>query len=169
MRAQQAVATKMEHLPANHHMPTLSELKSELALVDQELYSSWLREREEVRRRIAQMAVEFQLSPDIVAQDIAAARRAAPPAPPVLRPPKVDIPLRKDGLAQHVAIKYRNPATGDSWTGRGPRPKWLRDALTAGAVLDDFNVDQARTEGVAGDPLREFQNAARRAKLEHKP
>src|SRR5262249_44154428 len=24
-----------------------------------------------------------------------------------------------------VAVKYRNPATGDSWTGRGKAPKWI--------------------------------------------
>lgn len=27
-----------------------------------------------------------------------------------------------------------------SWTGRGPKPKWLREALTAGAVLNEFKV-----------------------------
>ena len=26
-----------------------------------------------------------------------------------------------------VAPKYRNPATGDTWTGRGKAPKWIID------------------------------------------
>lgn len=26
-----------------------------------------------------------------------------------------------------VAPKYRNPATGETWTGRGKAPKWIRD------------------------------------------
>jgi len=26
-----------------------------------------------------------------------------------------------------VAAKYRNPATGDTWTGRGKPPKWIQD------------------------------------------
>jgi DNA-binding protein H-NS len=26
-----------------------------------------------------------------------------------------------------VAPKYRNPATGDTWTGRGKPPKWIQD------------------------------------------
>lgn len=26
-----------------------------------------------------------------------------------------------------VAAKYRNPATGETWTGRGKAPKWIRD------------------------------------------
>ena len=37
-----------------------------------------------------------------------------------------------------VAAKYRNAATGDSWTGRGLRPNWLKAALAAGKKLEDF-------------------------------
>ncbi|MEJ8859904.1 H-NS family nucleoid-associated regulatory protein [Variovorax robiniae] len=31
---------------------------------------------------------------------------------------------------------------GNSWAGRGPRPQWLRDALAAGADIDDFKSAQ---------------------------
>jgi DNA-binding protein H-NS len=37
-----------------------------------------------------------------------------------------------------VAPKYRDPATGDTWSGRGLQPKWLRSALAAGRKLTDF-------------------------------
>lgn len=37
-----------------------------------------------------------------------------------------------------VAPKYRDPATGDTWSGRGLQPKWLRNALAAGRQLTDF-------------------------------
>ena len=39
-----------------------------------------------------------------------------------------------------VAAKYRNPATGDSWCGRGLQPKWLKAALASGKKLQDFAV-----------------------------
>jgi DNA-binding protein H-NS len=39
-----------------------------------------------------------------------------------------------------VAPKYRNSATGDTWSGRGLRPKWLTAALATGKNLDDFRV-----------------------------
>ncbi len=39
-----------------------------------------------------------------------------------------------------VAAKYRNAATGDSWSGRGLQPKWLKAALAAGRTLDEFAV-----------------------------
>ena len=35
--------------------------------------------------------------------------------------------------------KFRDES-GNVWGGRGPRPKWLRDALTAGKQLSDFAV-----------------------------
>jgi DNA-binding protein H-NS len=37
-----------------------------------------------------------------------------------------------------VAAKYRNPATGDAWSGRGLQPKWLKAALGNGKTLADF-------------------------------
>jgi len=39
-----------------------------------------------------------------------------------------------------VAAKYRNKATGETWSGRGLQPKWLKAAITGGASLDDFKV-----------------------------
>jgi DNA-binding protein H-NS len=39
-----------------------------------------------------------------------------------------------------VAAKYRNKATGDSWSGRGLKPKWLTAALAAGRSITDFAV-----------------------------
>ncbi len=39
-----------------------------------------------------------------------------------------------------VAAKYRNPATGDTWSGRGLKPKWLQAELDAGRRLEDFAV-----------------------------
>jgi DNA-binding protein H-NS len=39
-----------------------------------------------------------------------------------------------------VAAKFHNPATGESWSGRGLKPKWLTAALASGRVLGDFAV-----------------------------
>jgi DNA-binding protein H-NS len=39
-----------------------------------------------------------------------------------------------------VAAKYRNAATGETWSGRGLQPKWLKAALAAGRKIDDFVV-----------------------------
>ncbi|HUX30169.1 MAG TPA: H-NS histone family protein [Thiobacillus sp.] len=39
-----------------------------------------------------------------------------------------------------VAAKYRNPATGESWSGRGRAPRWLADALAKGRTKDEFLI-----------------------------
>ena len=39
-----------------------------------------------------------------------------------------------------VAPKYRDAATGATWTGRGKQPKWLTAALKGGKKLEDFKV-----------------------------
>ena len=146
-------------------MTTLSELKTELAEVDRLLTATWLKERDDARRKIAEMAVEFQLSPETVAMDISAAQRRAQLPPPTLRPPRVDLPLRGTSTALHVEIKYINPTTGDYWKGRGPRPRWLREALETGAELEDFRAQEQQV----GDSLREFRDAARRALMKSRP
>ena len=39
-----------------------------------------------------------------------------------------------------VAAKYRNAATGDSWSGRGLQPNWLKAAMTSGKKIEEFSV-----------------------------
>ena len=38
------------------------------------------------------------------------------------------------------AAKFRDTATGNVWGGRGPRPRWLREALAGGKSLQEFAV-----------------------------
>ncbi|MBI5256297.1 MAG: H-NS histone family protein [Burkholderiales bacterium] len=49
-------------------------------------------------------------------------------------------PARTKTAGTKVAAKYRNAATGESWSGRGLQPKWLKAALAAGRKLEDFTV-----------------------------
>lgn len=39
-----------------------------------------------------------------------------------------------------VAAKFRHPETGETWSGRGLQPKWLKAAIDDGAALADFKV-----------------------------
>ncbi|RZT98135.1 H-NS family nucleoid-associated regulatory protein [Rivibacter subsaxonicus] len=39
-----------------------------------------------------------------------------------------------------VAPKYRNAVTGDTWSGRGLKPKWLQTAIASGRKLEDFKI-----------------------------
>jgi DNA-binding protein H-NS len=39
-----------------------------------------------------------------------------------------------------VAPKFRNKATGETWSGRGLQPRWLKAALATGKTLADFAI-----------------------------
>jgi len=50
---------------------------------------------------------------------------------------------RKSGVGDKrsvVAPKYRDSATGTTWTGRGKQPKWLSAAIKGGKKLEDFKI-----------------------------
>lgn len=46
----------------------------------------------------------------------------------------------KTAKGNKVAPKYRDKATGETWSGRGLQPKWLRAALAAGRKIGDFVI-----------------------------
>jgi DNA-binding protein H-NS len=54
-------------------------------------------------------------------------------------------PKRKASSAlrgRKVPPKYRS-AKGDTWAGRGARPKWMVEALKKGKKVEDFLIDKS--------------------------
>ena len=49
------------------------------------------------------------------------------------------VPAAKKTRAGAGQVKYKDDA-GNSWTGFGPKPRWLSDALAAGKALDDLKA-----------------------------
>jgi DNA-binding protein H-NS len=47
--------------------------------------------------------------------------------------------VKKSGGSK-VAAKYRNKATGETWSGRGLQPRWLKAALASGKKIADFTI-----------------------------
>jgi DNA-binding protein H-NS len=41
-----------------------------------------------------------------------------------------------------VPPKYRSPS-GETWAGRGARPKWMVEALKKGKKIEDFLIDKS--------------------------
>jgi len=48
--------------------------------------------------------------------------------------------LPRSTTAKKVAAKYRDTTTGESWSGRGLKPKWLKAAVDMGRSIDEFKV-----------------------------
>jgi DNA-binding protein H-NS len=45
-----------------------------------------------------------------------------------------------------VPPKYRSP-DGETWAGRGAKPRWLVEALKKGKKMDDFLIDKSARKG----------------------
>src|SRR6266550_1803923 len=44
-----------------------------------------------------------------------------------------------------VPPKYRSPS-GETWAGRGQRPKWMVEALKKGKKMEDFLIDKSASK-----------------------
>jgi len=44
------------------------------------------------------------------------------------------------GPRRSIPVKYRDPASGATWAGRGSKPRWLVAAMAAGKTADDFLI-----------------------------
>ena len=55
---------------------------------------------------------------------------------------RVAKPGRKSAGKQARAPKFRDSA-GNVWSGRGPRPRWLKEAIAAGKSMQDFAVSSS--------------------------
>lgn len=102
-------------------MTTLQDLLAKKAALEQEIESTQKRERSDAISKVKALMSEYGLTVADLAGKTASGKSGA----------------AKGGK---VAAKYRNAATGDSWSGRGLQPKWLKAALASGKKLADFSV-----------------------------
>lgn len=105
-------------------MASLQELLAQRAAIEDQIKKIQNESRSEAIGKVKALMAEHGLT----FADIAG--RAAAPAG-AARGPKA---------GGTVAPKYRNQATGETWTGRGLQPKWLKAALATGAKLEDFAI-----------------------------
>jgi DNA-binding protein H-NS len=49
-------------------------------------------------------------------------------------------PAKPAKVRKPVAVKYSNPETGETWTGRGKPPTWLKAQEAAGRKREEFLV-----------------------------
>jgi len=105
---------------------SLTDLLAQKAALEKQIADFQKEKRGDAIAKVKAMMAEYGLT----AADIGNSKVA--PAAPAAAPKKTKAAGKK------VAAKYRNPATGDTWSGRGLKPKWLTAALAGGASLSDF-------------------------------
>jgi DNA-binding protein H-NS len=100
-------------------MTALAELIAQKAAIEKQIAEAQRAERSNAIAQVKALMAEHGLSMADLSARAAPARKAA---------------------GGKVPPKYRNPATGDTWSGRGLQPKWLKAALESGRKLTDFAV-----------------------------
>lgn len=95
--------------------PKLAQLINQRAELDATINAMMREERQTAISNVRQTMAQFGLT----VQDIS----GLPKRVKTLRPPK-----------------YKNPVTGETWSGLGKRPAWVNEKLNEGAKLADFLI-----------------------------
>jgi DNA-binding protein H-NS len=104
-------------------MSTVAELMAQKAEIEKKIADA---QREERASAIAQVR-SLMAQHGLTVADLAS-RSASPPRPATGK------------AVSKVAAKYRDAVTGNTWSGRGLKPNWLKAALDGGKTLADFAV-----------------------------
>lgn len=98
---------------------TITDLLAQKAALEKQIADAQREQRSEAIAQVKALMTEYGLTlADIGSRSAAAPRRST----------------------GKVAAKYRNSATGETWSGRGLQPNWLKAALASGRSLSDFAV-----------------------------
>jgi DNA-binding protein H-NS len=101
-------------------MPTLAEIRSQIAELEKQAQSIVVTEKRTVIAEIKKLMNEY----DLTAEDLEKTVRA-PKAPKAPKTPSV--------------IKYRK-SDSETWVGRGPKPQWVKAAEEAGENIEQYRV-----------------------------
>src|SRR5438034_114927 len=102
-------------------MATLQELLAQKAALEKQIDEARREDRAAAIAQVKALMAQHGLAPTDLVSKAAPARGAG----------------KSSGK---VAAKYRNEETGETWSGRGLKPKWLTAALASGRSLSDFAV-----------------------------
>jgi DNA-binding protein H-NS len=99
-------------------MASVSELLAQKAAIEQQIAEAQRAERAEALAKVRALMAEHGLTLADLAPKAASSKRS--------------------GIK--VAPKYRDAASGNTWSGRGLQPTWLRQAVASGKSLSDFAI-----------------------------
>jgi len=118
-------------------MATYLELKQQIQALEQEAEAIKAMERGEVIERMKEAIGVYEITAEELGLTAArrGRRRMGDGAPGRQARAGTRKAMRKTASA---GLRTYGDESGNTWGGRGPRPRWLRDALAGGAKLEDF-------------------------------
>ena len=96
----------------------LTELLAQKAALDKQIEQTQRDDKQQAIAQVKSLMTEYGLT----MADLSSRSSARAPA------------------TKKVAAKYRDNVTGETWSGRGLQPRWLKAALAGGKKLTDFTV-----------------------------
>lgn len=110
----------------------LNDLLAQRAALEKQIQQTQRSERAEAIAQVRSLMSQYGLTAADLSAKPGAASKRVPKAPKAVKAVKATGPGKK------VAAKYRDASTGQTWSGRGLRPNWLKAALATGRPLSDF-------------------------------
>lgn len=104
---------------------TLAELEAQRADIDAKIAAAKQAAKADAIARVRALMAELGVTQRMLGTRSQAASKPAK--------------QRHTSAGKKVPAKYANQA-GETWSGRGLQPKWLREAIAAGASLESFQV-----------------------------
>lgn len=117
-------------------MARLQDLLAKKAQLDREIADTQRKERSAAVAHIRTLMEQYGLT----AADVSGGKRRGRPAKAAEGKPAGGGKRRSKLAGKKVPPKYRNKATGETWSGRGLKPRWLAAAIASGKKLNDFAV-----------------------------
>lgn len=120
-------------------MARLQDLLAKKAQLDREIADTQRKEKSAAIEHVKTLMEQYGISADDLGRrKPGRPAKAAGPAP---SPSPSGGGKRRSKMAgKKVPPKYRNKSTGDTWSGRGLKPRWLAEAISAGKKLSDFAI-----------------------------
>ncbi|MEI8401718.1 MAG: H-NS histone family protein [Alcaligenaceae bacterium] len=110
-----------------------AKINKEIEKLQKQAQALQTKSRKPVISSLVRTMKEYDISPDELAAAFGKVKNAAKPG----RPAKS---AKVSGVKKPVAPKYRHPASGATWTGRGKAPLWVVEAEKNGQPRQQFLI-----------------------------
>lgn len=110
-------------MPQEAFLTEKQEIEKQIQKLERKMRSLHTRQRRPVITSIVRSMIEYEITPEEIAQ--AFERRE-----------------NRVTAASTAPARYKNPETGDTWTGRGRPPRWIVEAESKGKSRDTFLIKE---------------------------
>lgn len=114
-----------------------AKINKEIEKLRKQAHALQSKSRKPVIMSIVRSMKEYEITPEEIAAAFGKPTAKTAKSPAAAKSPKVAKPA---GPKKSVPPKYRHPATGATWTGRGKAPLWIVEAEKNGQARLEFLI-----------------------------